>query len=227
MPEAVKCDKMKGELLIPTDAITFDGGLEAEVISNENIGGVNLLALDLNGKRLYAISPEAVKSKIVNIGIDFKKITLLSNGETVVAPMPELNAFDCKFVKHKEKEEVEVNGKTKRKKVVRFGFNVAGTFFEASDEKSQKMFAALGIKKAFTAPLKLECGAYDLAVSESGIPAKAEEILDFGTEKFLKCTAGENTVYVKCDSEVSGDIYLLPDFDSIGIVETEREIKII
>ena len=227
LPEAVKCDKLKGELLIPTDAITFDGELEAEVVSSENIGGVNLLALDLNGKRVYAISPDTVKSKIVNIGIDFKKITLLSNGETVVAPMPELNAFDCKFVKRKDKETVEVNGKTKSKKVVRFGFEVAGTFFEAKDETSQKMFAALGIKKALTTPLKLECGVYDLAISESGIPATAVETLDYGAEKFLKCTVGENTVYVKCDGEAGGDIYLLPDFERVGVVETEREIKII
>ena len=227
LPEAVKCDKLKGELLIPTDAITFDGKLAAEVVSCENISGVNLVALTLNGKRLYAVSPDTVNSKTVNIGIDFKKITLLSDGETVVAPMPAVNSFECKFVKRKAKENTEAGGKTKSKKVIRFGFEVADTFFESSDEKSQKMFAALGIKKAFTAALKMECGAYDLAVSQSGIPAKAEEVLDFGAEKFLKCTVGGNTVYVKCDSAVSGDIYLMPDFDRIGIVETERDIKII
>ena len=54
-----------------------------------------------------------------------------------------------------------------------------------------------------------------------------ESVLDYGAEKFLKCAIGENTVYVKCDEERSGEIHLAPDFDRVGIVETERAIKII
>ncbi|MDE6000939.1 MAG: hypothetical protein K2G96_01240, partial [Clostridia bacterium] len=227
LPEAAKCANLKGELLIPTDAITFDGDLEAEVISNENIAGVNLLALDLNGKRLYAIAPEAINKKIVNISIDFKKITVISKEETIVSPMPELNAIGCKFVKHKAYEEVQVSGKTKRKKVVRFGLDIAGTFFETDDVTSQKIFAALGIKKAFTTPLKIECGMYDFAITDNGIPATVEQVLDYGTEKFIKCMVGESAVYVKCDEELSGEIRLTPDFGRIGVVETQREIKII
>ena len=92
---------------------------------------------------------------------------------------------------------------------------------------AQKIFAALGIKKAFTTPLNLECGIYDLAISDSGIPAKAEGYLDFGSEKFVKCSVGGNLVYVNTDGEISGEIYLQPNFEKVGIVEIEREIKII
>ncbi len=227
LPEAAKCDDLKGELLLPTDAITLNGSLKAEVVSCEKIGGVNLLALTLNGKRLYAVASECVEAKTVNIGVDFKKITVLSGGGKVITPMPEVNEFACKFVKKKAVEEVEENGKTKKKKVIRFGFTVADNFFEASEENSQKIFAALGIKRAFTAGLKMECGAYDLAVSEKGIAASVIETLDYGAEKFLKCKVGESTVYVKCDDEIKGDIRLMPDFEKVGIVETERDIKII
>ncbi len=85
----------------------------------------------------------------------------------------------------------------------------------------------LGVKKSLLTALKMECGVYDLAVSDSGIKATVESVLDYGAEKFLKCAIGENTVYVKCDGERSGEIYLAPDFDRVGIVETERAIKII
>ncbi len=223
LPEAVKCADVKGELLLPTDAITFGGALKADVVSCENINGVNLLALTLNGKRLYAVVDAFNGEKTMNIGIDFKKITIISNGENVVEPMPALNSLDCKFVKHKGTE--EVNGK--RKKVIRFGFEVADTFFEAEDSAAQKIFAVLGVKKSLLTALKMECGVYDLAVSDSGIKATVESVLDYGAEKFLKCAIGENTVYVKCDGERSGEIYLAPDFDRVGIVETERAIKII
>ena len=232
LPEAVKCNDLKGDLLLPTDALTLNGNLKAEVVSHESINGINLSALNMNGHRFYAVNlqySEARKTlnSPINIGIDFKKITVISDGKTVIAPLSELNKLNCKFVKRKEYEEVNVNGKIKRKKAIRFGFDVAGKFFEASEDMSQKIFAALGIKKAFTTPLNLECGIYDLAISESGIPAKIEGYLDYGSEKFVKCSVGGSEVYVNTDGEISGEIYLQPNFEKVGIVEIEREIKII
>ncbi len=227
LPQAVKCEDLKGELLIPTDAILFDGKWKADVVSCENAGGVNLSALRLNGNRLYAVSTEAVESKSVKIGIDFKKITVVSEGEEKISPMPQTNGFPCKFVKKKTRELAEVNGKMKKKKIVRFGFEIGDAFFETTDETSQKIFAALGIKKSFTAALRMECGADNLSVSEVGIAAEAVRTLDYGTEKYLACAVGDNTVYVKTDKEYSGSICLLPDLAQVGIVETEREIKII
>ncbi|MDE7306976.1 MAG: hypothetical protein K2N33_06265, partial [Clostridia bacterium] len=62
---------------------------------------------------------------------------------------------------------------------------------------------------------------------DNGIPATVEQVLDYGAEKFIKCMVGESAVYVKCDEELSGEIRLTPDFGRIGVVETQREIKII
>lgn len=227
LPEARKCANLKGDLLIPVDAITFDGNLKAAVVSCENINGVYLVALSLNGKPLYAVAPVRIKAKMVEIGIDFKKITVISDGEKVMEPMPLMNEFSCKFVKRNTVETVEENGKSKKKKAICYGFASGGTFLNASGDISQKIFAALGIKKAFTAELKLECGVYDLTVSDRGIAATVEGIADYGREKFLKCNADGATVYVKTDKEISGAVRLMPDLEKIGVVEAEREIRII
>lgn len=227
LPEAIKTDDLKGELLLPTDAVTLNGNLKAEVVSCEDVNGIYTVSLMLGGKRLYTVSTEPVETKTVGIGIDFKKITVKADGEEKISPLPELNCFDCKFVKIKTHETVEVKGKTKKKKVVKFGFAVGDAFFDANDETAQKIFAALGIKKAYDTSLRMECGAYHLAVSDRGIAAEAVQTLDYGTEKFLQCKVGENIVYVKSDETVSGGIYLMPDFGHVGIVEIEREIKII
>lgn len=227
LPEAVKTDDLKGELLLPTDAVTLNGNLKAEVVSCEDVNGIYTLSLMLGGKRLYAVSTEPVEAKTVGIGIDFKKITVKADGEVKISPLPELNCFDCKFVKIKTRETAEVKGKTKTKKVVKFGFAVGDAFFDANDETAQKIFAALGIKKAYETSLRMECGAYHLAVSDRGIAAEAVQMLDYGTEKFLQCKVGENIVFLKTDEAVSGGIYLMPDFEHVGIVEIEREIKII
>ncbi len=141
--------------------------------------------------------------------------------------MPAENEIDCRFVKRKTVVTEEVNGRIKRKRAVRFGFEAEGAFFEASDTAVQKIFAALGIKKPLTAKFKLVCGVYDLAVAESGIAAKVEGLVCYGAEKFLRCSVGGRDIYVAADREYCGDIYLAPDFEKTGVVETERDIKII
>ena len=85
LPEAVKCNDLKGDLLLPTDALTLNGNLKAEVVSHESINGINLSALNMNGHRFYAVNlqySEAGKTlnSPINIGIDFKKITVISDG---------------------------------------------------------------------------------------------------------------------------------------------------
>ena len=227
LPETLKCKNLIGELLLPTNAVTLGGSIKATVASCEQINGEKLLSLTMGKKRLYAVTPAYTKGKTIKIGVDFKKITVISEGDTVISPMPETNSLACKFVKHKAKEEVEVKGKIKRKKVVRFGFEVGGTFFETSDEISQKIFAPLGIKKAFTTPLRMEFGVYDFKVSESGIKAVVQKTLDYGTEKFLVCKVGESTVYINTEKDYGGEIHITPDLEKVGIVETGREIKII
>ncbi len=110
---------------------------------------------------------------------------------------------------------------------MQFGLTVAGAFFGVADETAQKIFTALGIKNAYAANLRLECGIDKIAVAESGIAAEAVQTLDYGTEKYLKCKVGDSFIYVKTEAECTGNICLLPDFEHVGIVEIEREIKII
>ena len=227
LPEAIECADGKYGLVIPTDAITFDGNINAEVVSCEEVGGVHLHALTLGGKRLYAVTSAYCGGSSVNIGIDFKKISLMADGKTVITPLPAINQLDCKFVKRQTYEEIEVKGKRKKKKTYKFGFEIAGAYFEASDTISQKIISALGIKNAFSTPLKIECRTADLKISDDGISAKPLETLDYGEEKFLKCEIGGTVVLVNVDREYENEIFLVPDFEQIGVIETKREIKII
>lgn len=227
LPQAVKCPDGKYQALIPANAVTAGGSIKAKAVSCEDINGVKLLSLTLGGKRLYAVNADYDGGETVNVGLDFKKITLIADGKNIVEPMPENSTLSCKFVKRKAVKTEEINGKSKRVKTVNFGFEINGAFFAVSDAVSQKIFAALGMKKALAASLKLECRAEDFAVSENGIAAEAEEFLNFGGEKFIRCKAGADTVYVKTEKEYSGVVYLMPDFEKAGVVETERDIKII
>lgn len=227
IPSAIKCANTNGELLLPSNAVTFGGKIKAEIVSCEEINGINLFSLAVNGGRLFALSHEKIERNTVNIGIDFKKITVIADGENVIAPINEVNSFNCTFVKRKTKRRIEQDGKVKNKKTIEFGFLTEDVFFSASDDAVQKIFSALGVKKAYVSPLKMECGIHDTVVSDTGIPAKVESVLEYGEDKFLKCKIGDNTVYVKTDREYDGDIFIAPDMDKIGVVEKEKEIKII
>lgn len=55
LPEALKTADVKGDLLLPVNAVTFNGDLKADIVSCEKINGINLIGLKLNGKRLYAV----------------------------------------------------------------------------------------------------------------------------------------------------------------------------
>lgn len=227
LPEALSCADGKYTLLVPVNAVNFDGGIKAEVVSREDVNGVTLLALTAGGKRVYAVGGGFAEGAEVNIGVDFKKITVMSDGKTVFSPMPGLNEIDCNFVKRKFVETAEVNGKSKRKKVIRFGFETDGKFFEVPDDVSRKIFNALGVKKALSSPLKLQLGLYGLTVAESGIVAAVEKVLNFGAEKFLKCTVGGREIFVATDADREGEVCLAPDFVNAGVVDPQRDIKII
>ena len=224
LPPALDCSDGECLVTVPTDAFTRDGELECEIISCEDAGGVKLAEIDAGGERLYAALPQYNGEKTLRLGIDLKRISV-STGEGTILPLPAVNRTDCKFVKRIQKAASEKGKKTVKSAV--FGFQSGDAFFEVSNEISQKIFTALGIKKAFTAKLRLEYTPYGVAVARDGIAATVQKTLDYGAEKFLACEAGGNTVYVKTEENYSGNIYLMPDFGNISVVATEREIKII
>ncbi len=62
---------------------------------------------------------------------------------------------------------------------------------------------------------------------QSGLLATVEKLLDYGAEKFIKCNVCGSDFYVRVEGTYSGNIYLAPDFESIGVTEMGREIKIV
>ena len=227
LPTAIKCADGEYGLLIPVDAFKVGKDISVNVESCEDICGIKLLSAKLNGKMLYAVVPGDVTEKSLKLDVDLKKITLLKDGKKVVEPMPAVNCLDGIFVKKKTKKQVEENGKFKTLKATEFSLETEGRQFVVSDTLAQKLIAALGVKKAFTSPLKIECGAHSLTFGEDGISARAEGMLDYGKEKFLKCNVGGKYVYLLADRDYEGEVRIVPDLDKVGIVETERNIRII
>lgn len=222
LPSAVKCNNGKGGMLVPVTAVNFEGDIKANVVGCEDINGQILISLEINGGRLYALSDKPLKNGEINIGLDFKKI-FIKVGETEVKPMPEINGLNGTFITEKIVEELD----GKKKKVRRYYLLINGAKIEAPEEVYGKMFAATTGRKVYNSTYRYEWTPYDFTVGESGLEAEVLEMLDYGKEKFLKCLAGDETLYIKCDKELSGKIYLVPDASKVSVIEAERQIRIL
>jgi len=222
LPAAVKCAEGNGELLIPVSAIRFNGEITAKVIGCEDVNGQILVSLDINGSRLYALSSEILENGEISIGLDFKKL-IIKIGDTENQPMPEVNSLNGTFVMQKELETVE----GKNKKVPYYYLLINGIKLKAPAEIYEKMFSATTGRKVYNSTYRYEWTPYDFTLYEGGIKAEVEKILDYGSEKFLKCNADGETLYVKTDKNLSGTVYLIPDVSKVSVIETERQIRIL
>ncbi len=225
LPPAISCEDGEYELLLPSDAICSGGSIRAKLVSSEVIGNRTLSSLEVGGTRLFSVA--LTEGDAEGIHIDMKKIALLRNGEEVVRPMPLTATFGGSLKKCKVTEEVEKNGKTVQGKVVRFFLNIEGVDFPAPERISAKLISALSARKAFDTQLRYECSSYGLFVTESGIPAKVLRIADYGTEKFAVCAIGEREVYLKTETELEGEIFLTPDFETLSIIQADLDIRIV
>ncbi len=226
LPSAIQCEAGKGELILPVDAIQFGGELKAEVVDCENINGKNLISLELNGNRIYMLSDLPREKGEVEIRLDFKKI-ILKVGETETSPMPEINGVNGTFVMERVPEVVMSKDKQKKKKKIHYYLHIDGVQLEAPASVYEKMFAVTTGRKVYNSLFRYEWSVYDFNISDQGLEAKVLGVLDYGREKFLKCSCKTEVIYVKTDKEYSGKIHVTPDVSKVSVIESERQIRIV
>ncbi len=223
MPKAIVCDNGSGELLLPSNAIELDGDIKAKVVARENINGNWLITLDVDGHRLFVRRDENVIEDNVSIRIDFKKISL-TVGKSEVKPMPLTNGFDGIFEMKMQKVKNE-QGKSKRERC--YNIVIGDNSYLAPEHVQDKMFNAMTGRKVFNTAFRYEWNIYDCTLADEGMPAHVEEILDYGAERFAKCIANGEEVYIKIDEAISGDIHVAFNIDNIMATEKARDIRIV
>ena len=216
----------KGTVLIPTNAITFDGNLDANVVGCEQVLGKHLISLEMNGERMFDVSDTEMPLQAVKVGLDLKRITLTIDGRTH-EPLHEVVQFKGKVIKKKETEVREVGGKSKRQKVINFYLDVSGAQFVAPEHIARKVFSTLSPRAVFATDFLYEFTPYDIKIDGKGIEGEVTGMYDYGAEKFAQVRIGEDSVNVHIDAPVSGKVFLSPNFDRAGVIEAARGIRII
>jgi len=98
LPDAIKVDDADdAEILVPVDAIRFDGNIKAEVVKVEEVNSHKVFYLQ-NGDRLFFTVDSDLKIKDkVNISIDLEKISIIKDGQVIVKPLVEYSKFVGSF----------------------------------------------------------------------------------------------------------------------------------
>ncbi len=227
LPEAIKLPSGKYEVIIPTSAVALGGDIAAEVTDTEQVNDKKLIYLNADGKALFALADMDAKiGKTENISIDLKQLTFVSGGQTVAAALNCVNSLKGKITKEKIVVEKEVKGKIKKVKDYAFSLECCGASFECSRSLAIRLINGGG-QDVFNKDLEFRFSPYDVIISEQGIDASVESIIDYGKESFAVCKAGDAAVNVSVPHGFGlTNVKLALDVEKLAVVEVARSIRL-
>jgi multiple sugar transport system ATP-binding protein len=97
LPSGMKCpDVKKADVLIPCDATFVSKGnssFSAKVTGEEMINDVKVTSLEKDGRTFFLTGEELKVGTTVNLGVDFKRVSIESEGQEIVKPFPAYDTF--------------------------------------------------------------------------------------------------------------------------------------
>ena len=227
LPSAIQAEDGKYQVVVPTKAVNLAGNIAANVIAEEDVNGQRLVHLQVGENVLFAIVDSDKKlGEQTTIGLDLKQITLIKDGETVVAPLAYDNVLSGKIAKHKIVVEKEIKGKVRKVNDLAFTLETAGASFDCERALALRLVNGGG-QDVFNKDLELRFTPYQVTVGETGIAASVEAVLDYGAETFAVCKVGDKTVNVSVPQGFdSTEVNLVLDAEQLAIIETARAIRL-
>ena len=228
LPEAIKANDGKYEIIIPTAAVRLGNTIDATVIGEENVNGQRLVHLQITDRVLFAIVDKDAKletNQQVKIDVDLKQVTFELNNEVVVAPLPLVNTLPGKLCKEKIVVEKEVNGRVKKVKELAFHLEIAGYQFECPNALAMRIINGGG-QDIFNKALEIKFSPYQVTVASDGITADVVNNLHYVKENFATCSVGDKQINVFTDKDLDGQVALAPDINEIEVIEVDRGIRL-
>lgn len=229
LPPAIALADGEYVLSIPTDAMSFGGGVNADFVNEEDVNGVRLIELNASGKPLFVI---AENGEDINSGIkiDFKKCTFIKDNEVLISPLPSFNELSGRIVRVSKVMEVPGrNGKIKKKKVKVHGLEIEGKYFDCPVDMAERIISNGGTA-IYDTELDIRF-SIDLIPCEpdgDGIKAETLKILDYGDRKYAMCKAGGKTVWLEVDDGFTGGpVMFKPDISKINVYQQEHNIRLV
>lgn len=217
-------------LSVPTKAIKIgSGNMTATVIKKEKVEGDRLIYLKAGKNIIFALDNDNEVGDTVSLSIDMKQIFLSDmEGNIVLSALPVENSLLATMIKYKQKTAVAREGKPdKMVSAPKYDFLCNGVRFACDDEMAQSIINGTELKLV-SLEMDLRFSPYAISLSDDGIAAKVESILDYGDEKFAKCLVGDRTVYLSVPSDFVGDeLKFSIDTSAVSVIDTYSDVRLV
>ena len=225
LPKALETKDGDVSVEIPTESILFGGSQKVSCIKREVVSGTNLLHLQTGGRVFFARTDREIEPGDLNIGLDMKRIAMSRDGRILHQPLGLKNILYGTVNRKVGKKPVKEGERTKMKKVVEFTLTIANGEYEVPDEMLTRLVTGGGMN-VFKKKLRFEFSPYAVRAGEGPISGSVEEILDYGSEQFAVVKIGDAQITAKTDADISGDIHLNVDLNSLVIIDDKVDMII-
>ena len=222
LPLAIKNLKDdKYDALIPLDAIKVSKGEDAKikecVVIEDNS---NLLTLDINGHVLFALDNKKHLGS-VKLDLDMSLITLLKNGEKIIAPVQQENNFDGEFIVRRVKEK---GLKSHNEYFLKF----LDSEFIATPSVTRKMCQAYENRRVFHEQYSYSFKPTSITISKDGIIGEVINVLDYGIKRYVTIKVLDKKIIVLNNKvKVNDKVHISFNIDEVSVIEIGRNIKVI
>ncbi len=233
------------DILIPPYACIDDGkDFELEVHKVEKIGDKKLVAL-VNGNRYLFLETQ----KDVAVGDKFsfslrnETLTIVKDGETLLAPISSTESLLGRFVKEKVKANFVKDGKnlveatgdepegTKiiTKSRMKFYYEINGVKVDSPMEKVVKITSIEG-PKCYSKQYRYVIDRKLIKLvdeTEFGIPAHVDEILDYGDVRYAKLAIGDQSILAEVNKDFKEtNVKVAFDGNDVEVFQIEIDMRI-
>ncbi|MBO7325931.1 MAG: hypothetical protein J6U74_00265, partial [Clostridia bacterium] len=205
---------------VPVDAVTVADGIKVKFEKVEDIDGKALSVFALGDNKIFALNAENPEN-CNSIAIDIKRIAL--EGAEVKLPLNTQNLLPVQLLKEKE-QFINENGKKQSR--IRYFASIASQRQEI-DENFIKKLQNSTEDNVFKKEYKFEFTAWT-ELKEDGFICNVEEILDYGKEKFARCTLDVQEVILAVPEDFHGDqIGFALNMDDIVVYDSKTDVRIL
>ena len=205
---------------VPVDAVGVGAGIKVNFEKNEDVDGKSLSIFALGDKKLFALNIEN-PDKCKEIVIDLKKIKL--EGVENKLPLNTQNMVAIQLLKKKEQYVVEGGKKKTRMKY----YASLNTQTQEIDEAFIKRLQNSTEDNVFKKRYNFEFSAWT-EIKEDGFVCKVEEILDYGKERFARCTLAGEQIILSVPMDFNGEqIGFILKTNDVVVYDGKTDVRIL
>ncbi len=219
LPPAMLVEDGEYIMRVPVDAISVADSIKVKFEKEEDIDGKSLVAFELGDNKIFALNIEN-PSQCAEIAIDLKRVKL--EGAEEKLPLNTENTLTVQLSKEKE-QLVDENGK--KQSVIKYYASIGQQKKEVEEEFIKKLQGSTE-DNIFKKPYNFKFGAW-AEIKEEGFVCEVGQILDYGTERYAKCTIEGQEVLLAVDEDFQGEqIAFALNTDDVVVYDCKTDVRI-